>query len=228
MGIKLVVFDIAGTTLHDESNVAICLQEALAAHEVNVSIEEVNVVMGYAKPFAITELLKLKNDSRCINVTFIDEVHADFVSRMINHYKYNDAIKEKPYATEIFSLLRQNGIKVALDTGFDRQITDVILERMNWKSSTLIDVTLCSDEVRYGRPYPYMIFKAMEATGIASTQEVAKVGDTLSDLEEGANAACRYVIGVTSGAYSADELKEGPYTHLVESLKELETIFSLK
>ena len=58
--IKLVVFDIAGTTVKDEKSVHRILINTVSKFGYNVSIDEVNAVMGYPKPFAIEELLKLK------------------------------------------------------------------------------------------------------------------------------------------------------------------------
>lgn len=224
MGIKLVVFDIAGTTLHDESNVALVLQQAIKTAGVTVSVEEVNEVMGYAKPFAIRHLLEQKQDARFKDPVFIDQLHEQFVQEMKNHYAHSPAVREKTGTTAVLKALKEKGIKVGLDTGFDRGITNVILERVGWHHNGLIDAVVTSDEVPKGRPYPYMIYRTMEQLGIQSIKAVAKVGDTVSDLEEGTNAGCRYVIGVTTGAYTRSQLAAGPHTHLIATLDELFTI----
>ncbi|NSL88459.1 phosphonatase-like hydrolase [Chitinophaga sp. Mgbs1] len=225
MGIKLAVFDIAGTTLHDESNVALVLQQAIAAAGVQVTLEEVNEVMGYAKPYAIRYLLEQHQHPRFEDADYITELHTLFVTRMKEHYATSTVVREKEGVSGVFAALREKGIKVALDTGFDRGITDVILDRTGWQKSGLIDAVWTSDEVPHGRPYPYMIYNIMEELEIRSIQSVAKIGDTTSDLEEGTNAGCRYVIGVTTGAYSREELEKGPHTHLVASLDEILSIF---
>ncbi|HVI46611.1 MAG TPA: phosphonatase-like hydrolase [Chitinophaga sp.] len=225
MGIKLAVFDIAGTTLHDESNVALVLQQTIRLAGVEVTIGEVNEVMGYAKPYAIRHLLQLKNDQRFSEEPFIQELHARFVHDMKAHYATHSSVREKDGVSAVFAALQEKGVKVALDTGFDRDITNVILERTGWQKNGLVDAVVTSDEAAFGRPYPYMIYRIMEELEIRSIQSVAKIGDTVSDLEEGTNAGCRYVIGVTTGAYTVDELKKGPHTHLVASLDELLSIF---
>src|SRR5262249_11687511 len=43
-------------------------------------------------------------------------------------------------------------------------------------------------DVPAGRPWPWMIFRIMEATGICPPAAVVKVGDTVPDIEEGRNA----------------------------------------
>jgi histidinol phosphatase-like enzyme len=66
-----------------------------------------------------------------------------------------------------------------------------------------------------------MIERSMKEFGITDSRLVAKVGDTPSDLMEGRNAHCGYVIGVTWGAYTREELTKENYTHLVDDLVEI-------
>ena len=112
-------------------------------------------------------------------------------------------------------------IKVALNTGFTRVITDVILRRLNWVRSPLIDATVTSDEVPEGRPQPYMIEKIMGQFGISDPAEVIKVGDTEVDIREGRNAGCGLVIGVTTGAYTREQLSIFSPDKIIDSLSEL-------
>ena len=51
----------------------------------------------------------------------------------------------------------------------------------------------------FGRPYPYMIFKNMIELHISSVKNVIKVGDTISDIQEGVNAGV-IVVGVIEGS----------------------------
>ena len=109
-----------------------------------------------------------------------------------------------------------------MDTGFSRPIADAIIGRLGW--SDLIDASVASDEVERGRPYPDMIFRAMELTNVADVRNVAKVGDTASDMRQGTEAGCSWVVGVTTGAYSAAALQREPHTHLIEQLPELRSV----
>jgi hypothetical protein len=59
MAIRMVVFDVAGTTVVDFDNaVASKLVEAPAACGVNIAPEEVNPLMGVPKPLAVRTLLE--------------------------------------------------------------------------------------------------------------------------------------------------------------------------
>jgi len=57
MPIELVVFDMAGTPVNDEDSVSRCVQGALAAHCVMVTVADVNGVMGLPKPEALRILI---------------------------------------------------------------------------------------------------------------------------------------------------------------------------
>jgi phosphonatase-like hydrolase len=229
MGIELVVFDLAGTTVKDNKDVHRMLQKALAHHGVNISIEDANEVMGIPKPVAIRGLLeKRSRGNKPITEDWIDEIHRLFVNLMIEFYKHDPSVGEKPGVYNTFKKLKQNKLKVAVDTGFDRQITDPLLERLGWRKENLIDASVTSDEVENGRPFPDLIFKAMELTNITDPKKVAKVGDTASDMQEGNAAGCGLVIGVTTGAFSKKDLQREKHTHLIENVQEILEILELK
>jgi phosphonatase-like hydrolase len=222
---SLVVFDIAGTTVHDPDVVNRCLQQALNDHGVDATRDEVNAYMGIKKTTAISELAESAL-GRPLTDPEIDEIFQDFRKAMIDYYAHGADVREVNGATDLFRSLRQRGIKVALDTGFDRVIADTVIKRMGWEGSVL-DATVTSDEVENGRPYPDMIFKLMKDLGVESAEAVAKVGDTPSDLYEGHASGCGLVIGVTSGTHTEEELAGHPYTHLVKELSEVERIVAL-
>lgn len=221
--IKLVVFDMAGTTIHDENNVAKAFQKSLnEAGYPGVSLQEANEKMGYAKPQAIRELLEIyEPDPARITDDFIEEIHTRFVQGMLHHYATDPMIRPVADAEEVFQSLQQMGIKVALDTGFSRDITDIILERIGWHTNGLVQASAASDEVPRGRPFPDMIQKIMSELGLNDPKSVVKVGDTEVDIHEGHNAGCLMSIGVTAGVFSAEELTPHRPTHLAASLTEV-------
>jgi len=225
--VKLVVFDMAGTTVEDQDFVHLALMEAMSEEQIDVSRNEVNDVMGYPKPVAISRLLRLKKGAEYkIRNAYINKIHDLFVDKMVEFYQSDPRVKEKEGTGNIFRLLRQYGIKVAIDTGFNRRIADAIINRLHWHTD-LVDASVTSDEVSNGRPYPDMIFKAMELTGVHDVRQVAKVGDTASDLLQGESAGCSYVIGVTTGAFDVATLKTYYHTHLIEKLAQLKSVLEL-
>jgi phosphonatase-like hydrolase len=229
MAIELVVFDLAGTTVHDEQFVHRVLQSALAKHDVVISLHDANEVMGIPKPVAIRTLLNKRYvGPREISEDWIEAIHDDFVTEMIHFYKHNNAVREREGVSEVFRKLKDRKLKIVVDTGFDRKITDPLLERLGWAAENLIDGSVTSDEVPRGRPHPDLIFKAMALTNVQRVDQVAKVGDTASDLQEGTAAGCKYVIGITTGAFSKAALQREMHTHLIDDIEEVLEILEAK
>lgn len=224
MKIELVVFDIAGTTLKDEEDVvANSFTAALANHGINISAEEMNHVMGYRKIEAIKMVLKDKGIE--VSEDKVNAIHDDFLHLINKHYT-EAHIEEIDGASSLFKSLKDKGIKVAINTGFSRSTTDIIIDRMGWKENELLDSSASSDEVNQGRPSADMINKIMAEVGVSDHKAVAKVGDTPSDLMEGNNAGCGITVGVLYGTHTKEELIDYPHDHLIESISELESIIS--
>jgi phosphonatase-like hydrolase len=221
--IELVVFDLAGTTVYDGDAVNACFRATLAARGIAADPAVVNTVMGLPKPEAIRILLEHFGPPRGVppSVENINAIHEDFTSRMRHYYATDPAVCEIPGAAAAFADLRRAGIKVALNTGFFRPIADELLTRLGWRSPAIIDADVTSDEVPRGRPHPDMIRHLMTRLGIPDARRVAKVGDTRADLEEGANAGCALVIGVTTGSFSREQLQACPHSHIVKSVAEV-------
>jgi phosphonatase-like hydrolase len=224
--IDLIVFDLAGTTVHDNKDVHRVLRNVLKQIDVTISIEDANRVMGIPKPVAIRQLLSEQNYPS-ITDEFIDSIHKSFVSQMVGFYKTSPEVKEKEGVSDTFRKLKAAGIKIVVDTGFDRIVTNAVLERMGWQTQGLIDASVTSDEVERGRPYPDLIFKAMELTHITDVKRVAKVGDTAFDLQEGSSAGCGLVVGITSGAFSKEELEKEIHTNLILQIPEIMAILEI-
>lgn len=225
MPIELVVFDMAGTTVRDRNFVGIAFQQAMRSQGYDIAIENVNPLMGYEKPLAIKMMLEVREpDKSKITESLVDSIHTHFVNGMIDFYKTTDEIAPLPNVEETFAALRAEGVKIALNTGFSRNIADVIVDRLGWADR--IDCLVASDEVPYGRPYPDMIRKIMASLGITSAENVAKVGDTEVDINEGINAGCKYVIGVTTGAFTREQLLPYKPTHVIDDIAEVPGIIS--
>ena len=74
--IKCVVFDMAGTTVKDNGNVARFMSIALQSTDFYFSPKEVGEFMGMPKIEAIRRLLEKR----------IYKVHTNFVNQMVEYY----------------------------------------------------------------------------------------------------------------------------------------------
>lgn len=226
--IQLVVFDIAGTTVHDNGNVAQAFIAAFREFGFSIPPAEVKKVMGFRKIDAIALLLATFAPECKDDEMLVERIHTRFIDTMIAYYRDDSALAPMPNAEELFAALHERGIKVALDTGFTRSITDTILHRLRWDDrSELIDKTICSDEVPHGRPHPDMIKSLIGDLGIASAARVLKIGDTEVDVKEGRNAACGTVVSVTTGAYTRQQLEAYHPDFIIDDLGELLPIIEM-
>lgn len=198
MAIDMVVFDMAGTTVDDSDHaVARAISDALADAGVIAERQQVNPYIGTAKPAALRALLTAGRGGVPPSQAEVDAAHANYQRRIIEHYRTGPNVREMTGATALFATLRAAGVRVTLDTGFDRPSADTIIRRMGWDKGA-IDDSVTTDEVARGRPDPEMIHVLMRRAGITDPARVAKVGDSVSDIEQGLAARCGLVVAIMS------------------------------
>jgi phosphonatase-like hydrolase len=183
--------------------------------------------MGYEKRIAITKMLHLhEKDTAKITSELISNIHKEFVSLMIGYYQRAPVLEALPHAEATMFALRSAGIKIGINTGFSKDIAETIVKRLKWREKGIFDYLIGSDEVENGRPHPAMINQLMKLAGITEPTEVAKVGDTEVDIREGQNVGCKYVIAVTTGAFTREELEPYHPTHIIDDIAEVINIIN--
>jgi phosphonatase-like hydrolase len=218
-GIRLVVFDMAGTTIKDDDNVLRCFLEAAKRHHLSVTPEEVNAFMGASKRQVfhhfVTRQLGAGSQAREV----LEAAYADFQRTLEDSYR-NGPVEPIAGAEDTFRWLHDRGISVATTTGFYRRVADILIGRLGWDRG-LVDASISADDVPKGRPAPFMVFAAMTRLGVESVHQVIKVGDTPFDLMEGHNAGVRGVVGVLTGSHRAETFGRVRHTHILPSVREL-------
>lgn len=221
--IELVVFDMAGTTVDEDNVVYKTVQQVINDEGFKVSLEEVlKHGAGKEKHQAITDVLtectKTTNVALVANIAF-----SKFKLALKEVY---DTIEIKTFAgtEELFKDLRNNKIKVVLNTGYDKKTAALLVKKLGWIVGETIDGLVTSDDVVMGRPYGDMILLAMENTGVTDSAKVLKVGDSAIDIEEGKNANCGITAGVLTGAQTRSQLQQANPTYILESVNELRAI----
>jgi phosphonatase-like hydrolase len=217
-GIDLVCFDIAGTTMVDDGQVPQALTTALAENGIAVGEADIRNVRGASKRQAILDLLPagLGREEKAARAL------ATFREHLARLYK--GTVREIPGAASTFAWLRSRGVRVALNTGFDRETAQMLLEALRWREGT-VDAVVCGDDVARGRPAPDMILRCMKLTGVSGACSVANVGDTVLDLRAGHNAKVAWNIGVLTGAHDRTLMAAQPHTHLLSGVAELPGLF---
>jgi phosphoglycolate phosphatase len=129
-----------------------------------------------------------------------------------------------PGARDALKELSARGVAICLITGFPRQVQSAVLDALGWHG--LVDASVSSDDVAHGRPAPDMILQAAELAGCLDLSTMAVVGDTVNDLIAGHRAGAGMVIGVLTGACTADQLRAAKPTHLIASVAELPALLT--
>ncbi len=214
---SLAVFDLAGTTIQDDGTVAAVFKEVLSAEGIPSTSEEIARVRGAAKREAFRRLAREPGQAERLYEHFIQGIRQRYT---------NSPPREVPGTSNTFTWLRRQGVKLALNTGFERETLEMLLSSLGW-GAAMIDAVVCGDEVAAGRPAPAMILEAMRRTGIADPGGVMVVGDTILDLQAGSAAGAGWVVGVTSGAHDRARLLQAPHTHILQSVAEIPGLLTL-
>ena len=215
---KLVVLDIAGTTVNDFGLVQKAAMNTMKENlAVDVTLDDANKVMGIPKKTAFEQLCSLHQVE--VSAEQVDGLVFHFNERLTAQYAEKGSIELMPHAGELFESIRACGSQVYLNTGFNRAIAEVIVHNLNL--GNVLNGYIGSDEVMAGRPQPDMIRLAMKRSGVEYSHFVMKVGDTISDLYEGFSAGCAWNVGVLTGANTYEELRTAPYSQILSNLQPL-------
>ena len=217
--IELVVFDMAGTTVDEDNVVYKTVRAAINAKGYDFTQEQVQAAgAGKEKSQAIRDVLAL--DGTTHSEDEVAEIFADFRSGLKQAY-LDLELREQPGALATFSSLRDRGIKVVLNTGYDRATAEGLIAKLGWTIGNEIDGLVTASDVENGRPAPDMIHQAMKLTGISTSSTVAKIGDSQIDIEEGKNAKCGWTFGITTGAQTAQQLQIAEPNRILNQLSEI-------
>ena len=204
---KLLVCDMAGTTVKDNGRVARCFHQALVEYGAPASEESMRAHMGRGKLDTIKALLGEHQAGDCFG---------RFRTILEESYRTNPAEPMEDVET-MLQWVKSKGHPISLNTGFYRKVANIILDTLGWVESGLVDSVICDDDVSQGRPAPYMIFRSMEAHGIYDVRDVAYVGDTTSDMASGRNAMVKLNMGVLSGGETPEALYKAGANAVVPS-----------
>jgi phosphonoacetaldehyde hydrolase len=202
--VKLVVLDWAGTTVDFGSCApAGAFVRAFAARGVEVSPAEARRPMGLYKKDHLRAMLSAPEiadrwqaaHGRDWAKDDVEELYQLVTPMQVAAAELCSALT--PCVLDAVSWLRDRGIRVAATTGYFHAAADAVYAAAA-RQGYVPDFVICADEVPAGRPAPWMIFRAMEATGVYPPAAVVKIGDTLIDVEDGLNAGVWSVAVVDS------------------------------
>ncbi len=218
--IELAVFDMAGTTVNENNVVYKTVQRVINDEGYDVTLDQVlEYGAGKEKYQAIIDILK--------NVTPCENPEEIAKSAFVNFKPILEKLYTELHVTSfdpveaLFKELKENGVRVVLNTGYDSKIANQLIAKLGWKKGIDYDALLTADDVTQGRPHKEMICKAMEMFEIIDSTKVMKVGDSAIDIEEGKNANCGLTVGVLTGAQTREQINEQQPDYILDDLSTL-------
>ncbi|WP_144662392.1 phosphonatase-like hydrolase [Paenarthrobacter nicotinovorans] len=217
--IKLVACDMAGTTIDEHGDVYVALARCVEETGASTTEEAVQEWMGADKVEAITALIQAGGGT--VDPATVGAAFTRFKELLAGFYDANPPVALEG-VEEAFRELRRRGVKVALTTGFSRDVAEPLLERLGWGvgPEELLDAVVCSDEVAAGRPAPFMIHRAMELTGVQDVSAVIAAGDTVNDLAAANNAGVS-AVGVLTGKLGREALAAYPHHRILAGVRDI-------
>jgi len=204
--IDLMVCDMAGTTVNEGGLVYQILQKSMVQGGLTVSDHDMHPWHGAKKEAVIEHFARKAGIPESELEAKILSI-ADTFMKSIDEAYFDDASTIGHIDVGLFGYfqkLKEANIKIALDTGYPKNIQEGLVKRLGFDK--VVDAYISAYEVAEGRPFPYMVHRLMEQLRIEDVRRVCKVGDSVRDIEEGLNAGCGLVVGVLSGADSAEAM----------------------
>ena len=193
--LKAVIFDWAGVTVDYGSRAPTeVFIEIFRRRGTDITPAEARGPMGLAKRDHIAAIAALPRIAAQWRALYAHEPTDEDVQAM-----YEESLplqKEKlahggseviPGVPEAIDRLRKLGLKIGSTTGYTRELMDVVAP-IAAGGGYSPDVIVCSNEVRAGRPAPWMNIRAAELLGIDSMSCVVVVDDTPIGVQAGRNA----------------------------------------
>jgi phosphonoacetaldehyde hydrolase len=200
--LRAVMLDWAGTTV-DHGSVApvIAMQALFARHGIDLSAADVRRDMGLLKRDHIQAVFALPAvraqwialAGREPEDGDVGKLFEEFISLQKSIVPRHSHLIEG--VAGIVSEWQRRGLRIGSTTGYTREMLAPILSEAI-KNGYRPDVTVCPDEVGAGRPSPWMLARNAQLLDVYPPSLCVKIGDTVSDIEEGLNAGM-WTIGIT-------------------------------
>jgi phosphonoacetaldehyde hydrolase len=200
--IQAVIFDWAGTLIDFGSRAPVAVvMEVFERSGVPITTAQARGPMGMAKREHLAAVCAMplvreawhQRYGRWPDQQDVDALYADFLplqrSLLARHC---DAI---PGAIEALAFLADRQIAVGSTTGYTRELMEVVLP-LAASQGIAPQVVVAADDVRSGRPKPWLIYEAMQRLDRYPAWHCLVVDDTLVGLDAGIQAGC-WTVGVS-------------------------------
>lgn len=203
MQLRAVILDWAGTTVDFgcQGPVAVLL-EIFDERGVPITAAEARDSMGLLKKDQIRAICGLDSVRQRWRAKFggepgesdVEELFAAFIPRQISVLDQHAEVI--PGVVEAVDRMRRRGLRIGTTTGYTRPMLEVLLQRAAAQGYRP-DSAVCPDDVGGGRPMPWRCYRNAIDLKVYPLSACVKIGDTVSDVQEGLNAGM-WTVGVAA------------------------------
>lgn len=214
--VQAVIFDWAGTTVdYGCFSPLHVFMEIFKQKGITVTHEEARKPMGKAKWAHIDEMCQMDRIATLWQEKYGTKPSKDDVDELYSQFEpmlfatLPNYCKLVPGLLPLVHQLKEDGIKIGSTTGYTAEMMEIVTKEAAAQGYTP-DSLVTPNEVPTGRPAPWMIYQNAMNLGVYPMSTIIKVGDTISDIEEGVNAGV-WSVGVIKGSnelgMTEDEVK---------------------
>ncbi|GAA4135841.1 HAD family hydrolase [Actinomadura keratinilytica] len=213
--ITVACLDLAGTTVADGDAVETAFAEAIAALGIAPGTAAHERAMAQVRDWRGRPKIEIFRALFPEDEARAQAAHLSF-ERAYDLVVDRRGVVPVPGAETAIERLVGAGIRVCLITGFSQRTLGRILDALGWWDR--VDLALCPDEDRRGRPWPDLVLSAALRLHVDDVRHIAVCGDTVNDILTGRRAGASIAAGVLTGAHDRDRLLRAGATHVLPSI----------
>jgi HAD superfamily hydrolase (TIGR01549 family) len=206
------LFDLDGTLVDSVYQHVLAWKTALDAESIELSVWRIHRKIGMSGGLFTNQLLReteVEIDPE--RIERLNRAHAEAYQR------YASGIRPLPGARKLLAWLTEAAIPWAIATSGRMETAAVNLAALGVEATTIPVIT--RDHVRYAKPDPDLFLAAAERLD-APIEGAVVIGDSVWDMI--AAARCRALsVGLLSGGYSSDELRQAGALRVYEDPADL-------
>jgi phosphonoacetaldehyde hydrolase len=199
--VRAVVLDWAGTAVdYGCIGPVAVFMEVFKRRGVQVTTEEARAPMGLMKKDHVRSMCQSesvaakwrKAHGREPDESDVEAMYADVEPLLVSTVAhYADPI---PGLSKALAAFQRDGIRIGSTTGYTAPMMAVLAPEAR-RRGYIPDSIVCPSDVPAGRPYPWMCYQNAINLQVYPMEAMVKIGDTVSDIDEGLNAGM-WTIGV--------------------------------
>jgi phosphoglycolate phosphatase-like HAD superfamily hydrolase len=226
--LQLVILDLATTIQLAEEAILNAFSATFVAFGYELEQAEIAKVCRLPEALSIEKLLISQGiPLELLAPTYFQKIFEVFLVNLCTNTAHFSQLSPSPHIEEILRLLAEKNIRICLLTHYSPEITQLIINVLNWQEKPWVQHIFTSEELLEGFPASFLILKIMEKMNVKSLSAVARIAATPKDLQQASAANCAYVIGISDDDYVLRSLKKENYTHLIRHVEDLYGILGL-